>query len=466
MMLNSLRFRLWLTYAIVILLVLCVVGIAITIVIYRGNIPLLQAALNLQTLRANALPRLRNAGEFNPRLLQAVLNRFANQFRGRIVIINTQGSVIADSLIKAGVNLPDFGGNPSKTEIGALPEFYQDESGRYWYYIIDEINQDRLVFFAVSRPQLRIVTIFRDQFLRPLILAGLVAGLVAIILSLLMSRWISAPIKRISQEAKQISEGQAQPIPPEGPDEVRQLASAFNEMSQQVQESQQSQKDFVANVSHELKTPLTSIQGFARAIKDGTVQTKSELSQAADVIETEAQRMNRLVQDLLTLARMDAGTASFEMHPFDLNPLMQALIRKFTPIVDAAQLDFEIGYLEQETIIRGDPDQLMQVFDNLFDNAIKFTPPGGKIVISSQKIGPDIAIHVVDTGKGIPVDEQKRIFERFYQVDKARTSGHSHGYGLGLAISKKILERHGGSISLTSKVGEGSHFVVKLPLQN
>lgn len=463
-MLNSLRFRLWLTYAILVLLVLCVVGTAITLVIYRGNIPLLQAALNLQTLRSNALPRLRSAGDLNPRLLQAVLNRYANQFRGRIVVINARGRVIADTLGEDGTSLPDFGTPPLKTEVGALPEFYQDDEGRSWYYIIDEINQNRWVFFAVSRPQLRIVTIFRDQFLRPLVLAGLVALLVAIILSLLMSRWISAPIRQISQEAMQLAEGQAQPIVPEGPAEVRQLAIAFNDMSQHVQESQQSQKDFVANVSHELKTPLTSIQGFARAIKDGTVQTKTELSQAADVIESEAQRMNRLVQDLLTLAKMDAGTARFEMHPFELNPLIQALIQKFKPLMDTAKIDFQAKPPEEEVRINGDPDQLMQVFDNLLDNAIKFTPSGGKIRLYCQKEAQKIAIHVVDSGEGIPVAEQKRIFERFYQVDKARVRGQGHGYGLGLAICKQILERHGGSISLTSIIGEGSDFVVKLPL--
>ena len=182
------------------------------------------------------------------------------------------------------------------------------------------------------------------------------------------------------------------------------------------------------------------------------------------MIESEAQRMNRLVQDLLTLAKMDAGTASFEMHVFELKPLFEAISWKFRPLVEAAGIDFQTMPLEGEVMINGDPDQLMQVFNNLLDNAIKFTPPGGKISIFSQKVGQEIAIHVVDTGKGIPKSEQKRIFERFYQVDKARSSGH--GYGLGLAISKQILERHKGSISLTSKVGEGSHFVVKLPLQD
>jgi signal transduction histidine kinase len=236
-------------------------------------------------------------------------------------------------------------------------------------------------------------------------------------------------------------------------------------MVRQVQASQQSQKDFIANVSHELKTPLTAIQGFAQAIMDGTVQTDIELDQAAEVIQSEAGRMDRLVTDRLTLAKMDAGTATFSMQTLDLNALLESTVRKFYPLAEKAGLALTISLSDGEAPVKADPDRLVQVIDNLLSNAIKFTPEGGEISLTCQGGEEFVVIHMKDNGPGIPPEERERIFERFYQVDKARTGGGARGYGLGLAISKQIVETHGGSLSLSSEDGVGGHFVVKLPLQ-
>ena len=465
-MLNSLRSRLWFTYLFLISMMLCIIGGSIFLVVYRGNVPLLQASSALQTLRLAALPRLNSADDFEPETLQKMLSsNAASLLQGRIVILTTSGKVVADSSDDRTANLPEFAGTPPVTEIGDLPILYRDSQGRAWYYIIDTLNEDLLVFFAVNRPRLQIVAIFRDQYLGPLMRTGLIALLVAFIFSILLSRWISAPLQRISREARQVADGQAHPIPPEGPEEVQQLAVSFNDMAQQVQTSQQSQKDFVANVSHELKTPLTSIQGFSRAILDGTVETKQQLREAAEVIDSEASRMSRLVQDLLTLAKMDAGTRAFEMTSLDINALLEVTRRKFVPLTDSAGVNFHTEICQEPAMILGDADSLIQVLDNLMDNALKFTPEGGRITLSSTITPETVEIHVIDTGEGISPEEQKRIFERFYQVDKARTGGQFRGYGLGLAISRKIVESHEGTLSVSSQPGEGSHFVVKLPLQ-
>lgn len=464
-MFNSLRSRLWLTYALLIGLVLFVVGTAIVLVVYRGNIPLQQAAINLQALRINALPRLQTVGELDADTLQTLLISNTSQIRGRIVVLTNDGQVVADSLEEGGTNLPNFGDTPILTEIGSLPNFYRDSEGQNWYYIIERINEDRLAFFAVNRSRLQIVMIFRDQYLGPLAQAGLLALLVAFVLSLVMSRWITGPLRRISREARQVADGRAHPIPLEGPEEVRQLAASFNDMTRQVQESQQSQKDFIANVSHELKTPLTSIQGFARAIQDGTAHSPEELAQAADVIGMETARMHRLVQDLLTLTKLDAGTIAFSFKTLDLNPLLDAAQYRFTPRTEAAAIHFEVHKSDRPVTVYGDPDRLMQLLDNLLDNALKFTPAGGRIILRCEVNGDMVWVHVIDTGEGIPVEEQARIFERFYQVDKARTGGEVRGYGLGLAICQQIVQTHNGELSVTSRPGAGSHFVVKIPLQ-
>lgn len=465
-MFNSLQSRLWLTYILLIGMVLCIVGASIFLVVYRGNIPLLQASTALQTLRLNALPRLRAVGDIDPDILQTMLTNNTSQLLlGRIVVLTTDGEIVADSNEEPGVDLPDLEDGLQLSEVGELPRIYRDSEGRSWYYIIDSINEERVVVFAVYRARLQVVNIFRDQYLGPILRTGLIALLVAFVLSMLMSRWISAPLRRISREARQVADGRAHPIPPEGPEEVQQLALAFNDMARQVQTSQRSQKDFVANVSHELKTPLTSIQGFSRAILDGTVETKQELTEAAEVIDSEAGRMSRLVQDLLTLAKMDAGTTAFDMEILNLNTLLKNSRRKFTPLTEAAGINFQSEIPTEPALVSADGDSLTQVLDNLLDNALKFTTSGGQISLTGNLTPDSIEVHVIDNGEGIPPRQQKRIFERFYQVDKARAGGKFRGYGLGLAISRQIVEAHHGTLSVTSKPGEGSHFVVKLPLQ-
>lgn len=465
-MFNTLQSRLWLTYILLIGMMLCIVGVSIILVVYRGNIPLLQASSALQTLRAAALPRLKAVSDVAPETLETLLtNNVTPSLRGRIVVLTPEGKVIADSSDEQNAELPNFENGPHLTQIGELPRLYRDSEGRSWYYIIENITEDRLALFAVYRPRLQIVSIFRDKYLGPLIRTGIIALLVAFFLSILMSRWISAPLRRISREARQVADGQAHPIPPEGPEEVQQLAIAFNDMAQRVRSSQQSQKDFVANVSHELKTPLTSIQGFSRAILDGTIESRQELIDAAEVINSESGRMSRLVQDLLTLAKMDAGTTAYEMTILNINSLLENARRKFVPMAEAAGITFDTQISQEPALISGDGDSLMQVLDNLLDNALKFTPEGGRITLTSDVTPEWVEIHVIDTGEGISPKEQKRIFERFYQVDKARAGGKFRGYGLGLAISRQIVESHQGMLSVTSQPGEGSHFVVKLPLQ-
>ena len=465
-MFNSLQSRLWLTYILLIGMVLCIVGASIFLVVYRGNIPLLQASTALQTLRLNALPRLRAVGDIDPDILQTMLTNNTSQLLlGRIVVLTTDGEIVADSSEEPGVDLPNLEDGLQLSEVGELPRLYRDSEGRSWYYIIDSINEERVVVFAVYRARLQVVNIFRDQYLGPILRTGMIALLVAFFLSMLMSRWISAPLRRISREARQVADGRAHPIPPEGPEEVQQLALAFNDMARQVQTSQRSQKDFVANVSHELKTPLTSIQGFSRAILDGTVETKEELTEAAEVINSEAGRMSRLVQDLLTLAKMDAGTTAFEMEILNLNTLLENSRRKFKPLTEATGISFHTEIPTEPALVSADGDSLTQVLDNLLDNALKFTTSGGQISLTGNLTPDSIEVHVIDNGEGIPPRQQKRIFERFYQVDKARAGGKFRGYGLGLTISRQIVEAHHGALSVTSKPGEGSHFVVKLPLQ-
>ena len=248
-----------------------------------------------------------------------------------------------------------------------------------------------------------------------------------------------------------------------GPSEVRALARSFNTMADQVEAAQQSQRDLVANVSHELKTPLTSIQGFSQAILDGTAAEGAGLARAASIIHEEAERMRRMVDELLILARFDAGQITLRQEPLELDTLLKACAEKLAPQAEEADVALEVAVPEQ-VVVAGDADQLAQVFANLVDNALAHTASGDRVTLEAHivtalatelvggagtaKRGPaQVAeVTVTDSGQGIPPEVLPRVFERFYRADKARR--RRRGAGLGLAIAKEIVAAHGGTITV------------------
>jgi signal transduction histidine kinase len=271
-------------------------------------------------------------------------------------------------------------------------------------------------------------------------------------------------LQGMSRAAMAVADGDyRQTLKLNGPQEVQNLAQSFNAMVDKVQTSQQIQRDFLANVSHELKTPLTSIQGFAQAMLDGAVEDTEARDHAVRVIFEESDRLRRLVEDLLDLARIDAGQIEFKRQPIDLQALLGSVVDKL--ILPAKEKGVVLeNRLDAFPTMIGDGDRLAQVFTNLVDNAIKHTPPDRRVIVHGNAAQGWISIHVDDSGSGIPNEDLSRIFERFYQVDKARRGGKDRGVGLGLAISRQIVEAHGGRIVAQSTVGKGSRFTVQLPI--
>jgi two-component system sensor histidine kinase ResE len=235
-------------------------------------------------------------------------------------------------------------------------------------------------------------------------------------------------------------------------------------MLARVQSSQRSQREFVANVSHEMKTPLTSIQGFAQALLDGTAKTKKSQQQAAQVIYDESERMRRMVVDLLDLAKLDAGTEELDMLPVNVNMLLNSIAEKFSPQSARMGVSIEVDIESNLPPLIADGDRLAQVFTNLVDNALKFTPHGGKVSIRALVESSEMHITVSDPGAGISSDDLPHIFERFFRADPARKGGEFHGAGLGLAIAHQIVVAHGGRISVQSEIGVGTAMEVVLPL--
>jgi len=211
-----------------------------------------------------------------------------------------------------------------------------------------------------------------------------------------------------------------------------------------------------------LKTPLTSIQGFAQAILDDTANTPESRKQAAQIIYDESGRMHRMALDLLDLARLEGGIADLKMSQVDVKALLQNIIDRFSPQAQLAQVELNLNVPDELPMLIGDGDRLAQVFTNLVDNALKFTPAKGRISLSAKNAEAEVELSVTDTGSGVPKEALPRLFDRFYQVDLSRAGGAHHGTGLGLAIAKEIIQAHGGRIGVRSE-GQGATFVIHLP---
>ncbi|OAB44245.1 ATP-binding protein [Paenibacillus glacialis] len=229
--------------------------------------------------------------------------------------------------------------------------------------------------------------------------------------------------------------------------------------------------DFVANVSHEIRTPLSMMQGYSEALLDGMAASPEESRELIQVIHDESLRMGRLVKDLLVLARMEAGHPDMNMGYVDIRELLERIYRKFS--VRSKDCGLHLHYekhSDQLLIQTGDEDKLEQVMTNLLDNAFRHTPSSKNVYIIAERViveqqPPFLQIQVKDEGVGIPKEDVPFIFERFYKADKARVRGESAGTGLGLAIVTSIVEAHHGSVKVSSELGKGTIFTIKLPVE-
>ncbi|NWF54943.1 MAG: phosphate regulon sensor histidine kinase PhoR [Syntrophaceae bacterium] len=222
-------------------------------------------------------------------------------------------------------------------------------------------------------------------------------------------------------------------------------------------------QDFVANVSHELRTPLTAIKGYVEALRDGGLQEPAQAEKFLGVIQRHADRMDRIVSDLLLLSEMESADRVLQRETVDLRDLIRTAVETLRPLAEGKQQNLQIGPLEGFSALQGDGQKLHQVMVNLLRNAISYTPEGGSITVEAKPATGGVEISVTDNGIGIPPEDLPRIFERFYRVDKGR-SRDLGGTGLGLSIVKHIVEAHGGQVRVESKPGKGSRFTFFLPI--
>ncbi|MCS6835817.1 MAG: HAMP domain-containing histidine kinase [Anaerolineae bacterium] len=348
---------------------------------------------------------------------------------------------------------------------------FHDPDGQEWVFagVAREApalrpNQPALLLIAEPRPTRSLqsaLSEFGRALLPPIIQAGFIGALVAFGLAFAISRSIARPLKALVEGAEAVARGNySVRVAEQGAQELRRVAQAFNHMAHEVRSSQEAQRDFVANVSHDLKTPLTSIQGYSQAIIDGAAK---DPAQAARIIHDEAARLNRLVVELTDLIRLQSGRLSMHFDRVDLARAARAIAERLAVVAQSKAIDLAVQAPPELPIV-GDGDRLAQVITNLLSNALKYTPNGGQVSLRLYAPGEGVELIVRDSGIGIPSEDLPRIFERFYQVDKAR--GPRRGTGLGLAIVREIVSAHGGRIHAESDgPGRGATFVVWLPKQ-
>ncbi|OQX86459.1 MAG: phosphate regulon sensor histidine kinase PhoR [Candidatus Omnitrophica bacterium 4484_70.2] len=220
--------------------------------------------------------------------------------------------------------------------------------------------------------------------------------------------------------------------------------------------------EFVANVSHELRTPLTSIKGFVETLKDGAIDDPKNSRRFLSIIEAHTERLNNLINDLLELSKIESKEIKMKFQSVNLRELVDGVVSNFKGAIEQKGHKVVIEIPFDFTQVEVDLEKIEQVFINLLDNAIKFTPQGGKICIKATDRGKDVEIEISDTGIGIPKEDLQRVFERFYRVDKAR-SRELGGTGLGLSIVKHIVQAHRGTVDVESQIGKGSRFFFTLP---
>jgi len=225
---------------------------------------------------------------------------------------------------------------------------------------------------------------------------------------------------------------------------------------------EQMRTEFVSNVTHELRTPLTSIGGFAETLLEGALDDPEAARHFVGIIKRESDQLSRLIADLLDLSRIESGKWRMRKEPVHLATLAAETVGRLAPRAQSLGVQLEITIADAIAVLPGDPDRLAQVFINLVDNALKYTPAGGRVTVSAVENDRTVSVSVADTGAGIPKADLPRIFERFYRVDKAR-SRSTGGTGLGLSIVKHIIEAHGGSIGVVSDTGKGATFSFSLP---
>ena len=296
---------------------------------------------------------------------------------------------------------------------------------------------------------------------RQIIFSALMSIVVAVILIYFMAKSILKPLKKVTKATKQLARGNFDVrLAISSRDEIGELADTFNSVAEDLGKYENTRRGFVANVSHELRSPLTSMQGLVQGILDGTIPIDQQ-ENYLNVVLDETKRLNYLINDLLDLSQIESGKLAFELKNIDINELIRRCLITFESKISAKNIEVEVEIKDEKQFVSADENRIKQVMMNLIDNAVKFTPEGGTIKIFTSETSASIFVNVNNSGEAIEAEDLPYVFERFYKADKSHTRTQE-GTGLGLSIVKKILVGHGQNIWVKSTPKDGTTFTFTL----
>lgn len=399
---------------------------------------------------------------------------FSHSTKTNILIVSTNGDILLASANDSVFNrnslridekfCKDVMSNKETIIKGTLGNVYKSEMFTLQVPIADIRSRTILGAIFISAP-IPEITRTQMQIYKIMGVSLLLVILISFALSFALSRRISTPIKNIGIAAKQFANGDftsrvVNNKKAENITEISELTTTFNNMAYSLEKSDDIRNNFLSDVAHELRTPMTTIAGFVDGILDDTIPPDRHRDYLA-IVHDEIARLSSLVNSFLSLTRLQAGNQALELSDFDINETVRRTLVGFEKNINEKEIDISVTFCEEPCMVHADMNLIRQVLGNLIENAIKFTNEKGLISISIINHRSDVEISVYNTGCGISEEDQKLIFERFYKADKSR-SLNRHGTGIGLYIVKDILSRHNKSISVLSKEGEFAKFTFAL----
>ncbi|MFZ5631996.1 MAG: sensor histidine kinase [Bacillota bacterium] len=396
--------------------------------------------------------------------LRYMARDFGQRVGARVILLDTAGRVLVDSFDEGWLEGSTLGHREVQAALSG-----SEMAGRYLLP-----GDERVLYVAVPvvkdkgvRGAVLLATGINDvydtlaQLRERLIGLSLLGGLVAALFSMWLARALTGPINELTSVVRQMAAGKlGLRVGERGRDELGQLGRAFNIMSQRMEKADRARREFVANASHELRNPLASIKSLAESLIYGREEDPAVYREFLSDINREVDRLKRLVDDLLRLARLEEGpTPRITEQP--VGPVLERALQLARPLAEARQIKLE-GRYETDPVWPVDSELLTGILLNLLDNGIKYTSPGGQVRVACGVEEDRLSIEVSDTGEGIPEADLPYIFDRFYRVDKARPRS-TGGTGLGLAIVRQAVELHNGVIEVKSAPGRGTAFIIRLP---
>ena len=299
--------------------------------------------------------------------------------------------------------------------------------------------------------------VYRRATRQALIVAGIAAFLTAAGVSFVFSRRITNALRRMRSASERIAAGRYdERLPGPAPGEVGDLVAAFNRMAGELATTEQRRSALIGNVAHEFRTPLSSLRGYIEGFQDGLFRPDAPTLESCS---RQIARLSRLVDDLSLLSRVDAGIETIETRPCDLNDVLRSTERTFRPAFDQNGLSLSVTVVSSDRPVLIDPVRTAQALDNIVSNALRHTPPGGRVTVTAKPGPTHVAIDVSDTGSGIPASILPHVFERFFRADRSMTGGA----GIGLTIARMFVEGQNGTLSIDSTEGHGTRVTMTLP---